>query len=124
MKAFTLVFLGLLMVGGGCSYKYEAKWNDQDKAGMEPASSTVSGTVLTGTCVAEGERPVDGAACCTGLEEVALDHAFSVCGKPGTGYKPKVCMAEGETPFIDTPNCCAGLDPKLEGDKYVCRKLY
>ncbi len=125
MKMTLATLLALLFIGGGCSYKYDAQWNDQDKTGMEPASSSAaSGTVLTGSCIAEGERPVDGATCCAGLEEVALDHAFSVCAKAGTpSYKPKVCMAEGETPFIDTPNCCAGLEPKEEGNKYVCRKL-
>ncbi len=120
MKVLTLVFLGLLTVGGGCSYKYDAKWNDQDKAGM---NSAAGGTVLTGTCVAEGQPPQDGASCCEGLTEVAVDDAYSVCGKPGTEKKPRVCAAPGEIVTAQTPNCCAGLDVVEKDNKFVCEPM-
>ena len=73
-------------------------------------------------CVEEGQSPTDNVKCCVGLEAVAVDNAFAVCGKPGTSYKPKECMDEGETPFVDTPKCCGNLEPVLKGDKYVCAK--
>lgn len=108
---FLLTFaFSLLAIGAGCT-RYVT-------------SQTPTETVFADdVCIAEGQRPVDGVRCCVGLEVVAVDNAFEVCGKPGSGYKPKACMAEGETPFIDTPKCCANLEPILKGDKYVCTDL-
>lgn len=115
-KLFTVVALGLVLVGGGCSYKYESEWNTQDKAGAtQPVATT------TPQCVPEGQqRDMNTQVCCPGLEDVALDHAFSVCGKPGTGWKPPVCVARDEVMTIDANNCCAGLEPTEKNGKWVC----
>lgn len=124
MKKTLVTLLALVFIGAGCSYKYDAKWNDQDQAGMVPTSSTAaSGTVLAGSCVAEGQPPQDGATCCEGLTEVAVDDAYSVCGKPGTSKKPRVCAAPGEIVTAQTPNCCAGLDVTEKDGKYICDYL-
>lgn len=118
MKALTLVFLGLLVMGGGCSYKYDAKWNDQDKA--EQKTTTTAQNV---SCLVEGQTPNGKNPCCTGLTEISVDDAYSVCGKPGTGYKPRVCAAPGEIVTAQTPNCCAGLDVKEKDGKFICDYL-
>ena len=124
MKKTLAALFALVFIGAGCSYKYDAKWNDQDKAGMEPTSSSAAnGTVLTGSCIVEGQPPQDGASCCEGLTEVAVDDAYSVCGKPGSGYKPRVCAAPGEIVTADTPNCCAGLDVVEKDNKFVCEPM-
>lgn len=103
---FALAVL-LLTIGVGCT-KYTTSQTSKETA------------LDKNNCVTEGQRPTAGANCCVGLEVVAVDNAFEVCEKPGTGYIPKACMAEGETPFIDTPTCCTGLEPILKGDKYIC----
>lgn len=98
--------LPVLTLGAGCT---------------KSDTSTLTQPIPTNnTCTTEGQRPDNNVRCCTGLAVIAIDNGYEVCGKPGTGYKPKACMAEGETPFIDTPKCCIGLEPILKGDKYVC----
>lgn len=115
MNKNALLLLALavpvLTMGVGCSTK------------ISNIQTAPVATTTYVSCVTEGQRPNDGAKCCAGLEVVAMDNAYEVCGKPGTGYKPKACMAEGETPFVDTPKCCANLEPVLKGDKYVCTDL-
>ncbi len=122
-KLFTVAALALVLVGGGCSYKYESEWNTQDRAweSQPPATSTVVTTTPSQSCVPEGQpRDINTQICCSGLEDVALDHAFSVCGKPGTGWKPPVCIAVDEVRTIDANNCCAGLEPTEKNGKSVC----
>lgn len=113
------MLLGLTLVGGGCSYKYEADWNTKDRAWEnQPAAST--STVASEDCAAEGQKPEMGAQCCAGLEMVAIDDAFEACGKPGTGHRPRVCAAPDEVLTVETPNCCAGLEPVEKNGKWVC----
>lgn len=109
---FLLAFaVPLLTMGVGCSKK------------ISSIPTTPVTTTTDVSCVVEGQSPIDGNQCCAGLEVVAVDNAYGVCGKPGTGYKPKACMDEGETPFVDTPKCCANLEPVLQGGKYICTDL-
>lgn len=105
---FIAVVIFVLTIVSGCAKK--------DSKKIEPKPLVVN------SCVEEGQRPGSGAKCCAGLEVIAVDNAFEICGKPGTGYEPKACMGEGETPFVDTPKCCAGLELIMKGDKYVCTK--
>lgn len=118
MKKILALGVGLVLIGAGCSYKYDAQWNDQDQAGQKTTS-----TVQT-SCATEGQRPVAGGQCCAGLEMIALDDSFEACGKPGTGHQPRVCAAPGEVITAETPNCCAGLEPKEKDSKWVCEKLF
>lgn len=112
---FAIIF-SLSFIGFGC-----AKQATNDQAGqVTPTTTTV--VVKENVCALDGKIPGDRAKCCVGLEMVAVDNAYSVCGKPGSGYKPKGCMNEGESPFVDTPKCCANLEPILKGDKYLCTK--
>lgn len=123
MKVLFTVLVGLALVGGGCSYKYEADWNTKDRAweNQPVATSTVDTTTSSPSCVPEGQsRDVNTQMCCPGLEDVALDHAYSVCGKPGTGWKPPVCVARDQVMTIDSNNCCAGLEPTEKNGKWVC----
>lgn len=122
-KLFTVFALSLVLVGAGCSYKYESEWNTQDRAWEQPSvsSSTAPTTSTTQNCVVEGQpRDINTQVCCAGLEDIALDHAFSVCGKPGTGWKPPVCVAVDQVMTIDSNNCCAGLEPTEKNGKWVC----
>ncbi len=132
MKMTLAVLLALVFVGAGCSYKYDAKWNRQDKSGSEKlATSTESSTSdwpKPGdpgfVCLKEGQPLAGGdVGCCPGLEDIPVDDAYSVCGKPGTGYKPRVCAAPGEIVTAQTPNCCAGLDVKEKDGKFICDYL-
>lgn len=119
MKKTLAALLALVFIGAGCSYKYDAKWNDQDQAGQK----TVTTSAQNVSCLVEGQTPNGTAPCCAGLTEIAVDDAYSVCGKPGTGYKPRVCAAPGEVVTAQTPNCCAGLDVTEKDGKYICDYL-
>ena len=122
-KLFTVLAATIVLVGAGCSYKYESEWNTKDRAWEKQiaAPSTTPATSTAESCVPEGQpRDINTQVCCAGLEDVALDHAFSVCGKPGTGWKPRVCAAPNEMITVDTPNCCAGLEPTEKNGKWVC----
>ncbi len=132
MKMTLATLLALLFIGGGCSYKYDSEWNRQDKSGSEEKATSTESSASDWPkpgdpdfiCVKEGQNPAGDVACCPGLEPVAVDDAYSVCGKTGTGYKPRVCAAPGEIITADTPNCCAGLDVVEKDNKFVCEKLF
>lgn len=104
-----IVTIPLLTLGAGCTKQNVVIQADQ----TQPIPAEYA-------CATAGQRPDNNVRCCAGLEVIAIDNGYEVCGKPGTGYKPKACMTEGETPFIDTPKCCIGLEPVLKGDKYIC----
>lgn len=116
MNKRTLILLvlavPLLTIGAGCT-----RQNISTQTSQIPPISTKN------NCAPEGQRPDDNVQCCTGLELIAVDNAYEVCGKPGNRYKPKTCMTEGETPFIDTPDCCDGLELIMKGNKYICTKI-
>lgn len=123
-RLFALAAGVVLTVGAGCSFSYNFDFD------TEKTTSTSQFTTTTQkqpenkkqtACAKEGQVPEEGSACCAGLEMVAIDSGFSACGKPGTGYKPRVCAAPGEVLTADTPNCCAGLEPTEENNKWVCR---
>lgn len=131
-KLFT-VLLALVLVGGGCSYKYESDWNTQDRAWEnQPATSSeevavdLNGDDMIGPgepgyiCLSEGQSPAGDVFCCEGLEPIPVDDDHSVCGKSGTGHKPRVCAAPDEVLTAETPNCCAGLEPTEKNNKWVC----
>lgn len=109
-KLFT-VGLALILVGAGCSYKYQAKWNDQDQG---------TATTTPMACASEGQKPQGTQICCAGLSVIAFDDSFEACGKPGTGHKARVCAAPDEVLTAETPNCCAGLEPTEKNNKWVC----
>lgn len=118
-KLYTAVLV-LVLVGGGCSYKYESDW----KTSATTSENTNENWPKPGdpdfSCVKEGENPAGDVACCPGLEPVAVDDSYSVCGKPGTGHKPRMCAAPNEVITAETPNCCAGLEPTEKNNKWVC----
>lgn len=116
MPKITLFVLSVLLLGAGCSYKYESDWDNQDRAGQQTPDRPA--------CNLEGEEMYPELPCCADLVPTPVDHAKTVCAKPGTpAYKPRVCAAPGEVVTVDTPNCCAGLDVVEKDNKFVCEPM-
>ena len=115
MKKLIFISLGLLLIGNGCSYKYKANWDTQDRG--EGGSDRPA-------CNLEGEEMYPELPCCSDLQPITTTEGKNICisptdqsaTKPNTSTK---CIDVGQQAGVNA--CCPGLVEVPVDDGYsVC----